>query len=165
MTNSMQRVSLPAEFQVRLDIYWQSIALYAITLILYVMIKAAWDSTLQQGLVSVVLTDPVVVLLGFFVLLSVTSLVINGVARRSVIISDDAVTFISRFHQRTFYMNEIEKIVVGGERRVRVRGVLAVVRIHIRDRRRAIRVRPGLFENESALVSALLMLRTHKVKE
>lgn len=161
MTDTLQKVALPAEFHVKLDFYWQSIAVYAVTLIGYVMIKAVWDSTIQQGLVNVVLTDPVVVLLGFFVLITTFSLVVNSVSRRSIIISDDAVTYLSRFHERTFQLDEIEKIVIGSERRTNVRGVLALVRIYIRGRRRPLRVRPGLYENEHGLVSALLTLRHH----
>ncbi|MCX6140980.1 MAG: hypothetical protein NTX15_09160 [Candidatus Kapabacteria bacterium] len=159
MTDKLPKVQLPAEYHVKLDFYWQSIAMYAITLISYVMIKAIWDSTLQQGLVNVVLTDPVVVLLGSFVLISTVSLIVNSVSRRSVLISDDAITYISRFHERSFNLSEIEKIVVGRERRTNVRGVLAVVRIYVRGRRRPLRLRPGLYENENQLVSALLSLR------
>lgn len=159
MTETLPEFHLPAEYHVKLDFYWQSIAMYAITLISYVMIKAIWDSTLQQGLVNVVLTDPVVVLLGFFVLISTLSLVVNSISRRSVVISNDAITYISRFHERSFHLSEIEKIVVGRERRTNIRGVLALVRIYVRGRRRPIRLRPGLYENEHQLVSALLSLR------
>ncbi len=161
MTNTLPKVVLPAEFHVRLDVYWQSIAMYAVTLIAYIMIKSAWDSTLQQGLVNVVLTDPVVVLLGFFVLASVVALIINVLAKRSVIVSEDSITYISRFHERSFKLDEIERIVVGGDRRARVRGVLAVVRVYIRGRRRPLRVRPGLYDNEAHLLSAILSLRHH----
>ena len=164
MTNTLQKVQLPAEFHVRLDFYWQSIAMYAITLIIYVVIKAVWDSTLQFGLVSVVLTDPVVVLLGSFVVISTTWLILNSVSRRSIIVSDDAITYLSRFHERSFHLDEIEKIVLGNERRTNVRGVLALVRIYIRGRRRPIRVRPGLYDNEHGLISALLTLRHHSLR-
>jgi hypothetical protein len=164
MTNTLPKVALPAEFHVRIEVYWQSIAMYAVTLIAYIMIKAAWDSTLQQGLVNVVLTDPVVVLLGSFVVASVIALIVNITARRSVIIAEDSITYISRFHERSFHLDEIERIVVGGDRRARVRGVLAVVRVHIRGRRRPLRVRPGLYDNEAQLLSALLSLRHHAGK-
>lgn len=161
MTDSLPRVQLPAEFKVSLDFYWQSIAMYAITLLLYIVVKALWDSTLQQGIVNVVLKDPVVVLLGAFVLISTISLVINSISGRTIIVADDSITFMSRFHKRTFGGEEIAKITLGRERRTSVRGMFSVVRIYVKGRRRALRIRPAVYGDEQGLVSALLMLRQH----
>ena len=164
MTDTLTRVELPAEFQIRIDQYWQSVAVYAVTLILYVIIKSLWDSTLQQGIVNVVLTDPVVVLLSAFVVVSAIALIANMISRRSLIISEDGITFLSRFHERTFTSGEIDSIAIGSDRRMRIRGVLSVVRVHIKGRRRALRIRPAIYENEQALVSAILSLRKHKTQ-
>lgn len=147
-------------FTVRLEAYWQSIAIYAVTLIVYVIGQALWNSTLQQGLVNVVLTDPIVALLGTFVLVALIAVIINTTAKRSIIISDDGITYVSRFHERTFRVQEIERIMMGGERRMRVRGVFAVIRVYIKGRRRPLRVRPGLYENDAQLVERLIGLRS-----
>ena len=146
-------------FTVRLEAYWQSIAIYAVTLIVYVIGQALWNSTLQQGLVNVVLTDPIVALLGTFVLVSLIAVVLNTVAKRSIIISDEGITYISRFHERMFRVDEIERIMMGGDRRMRVRGVFAVIRVYIKGRRRPLRVRPGLYENDALLIDRLMKLR------
>ena len=146
-------------FTVRLEAYWQSIAIYAVTLIVYVIGQALWNSTLQQGLVNVVLTDPIVALLGTFVLVSLIAVVVNTVAKRSIIISDEGITYISRFHERMFRVDEIERIMMGGDRRMRVRGVFAVFRVYIKGRRRPLRVRPGLYENDALLIDRLMKLR------
>jgi hypothetical protein len=159
MTDTLQPVHLPAEFYHRYDFYWQSISFYAVTLIIYVVAKALWENTLQTGAVSVVLTDPVVVLLGVFVLGSTIALVVNRIARRTIIVSEDAISFTSRFHERTFNVSEIERIALGRDQRIRVRGMFSVVKIRIANRRRMLRVRPALYTNEHALVSALLSLR------
>ena len=146
-------------FTVRLEAYWQSIAIYAVTLIVYVVGQALWNSTLQQGLVHVVLTDPIVALLGTFVVVALIAVIINTAAKRSIVISDDGITYVSRFHERTFRVQEIERIMMGGERRMRVRGVFAVIRVYIKGRRRPRRVRPGLYENDAKLVERLMKLR------
>lgn len=146
-------------FTVRLEAYWQSIAIYAVTLIVYVIGQALWNSTLQQGLVNVVLTDPIVALLGTFVLVSLIAVVVNTIAKRSIIISDEGITYISRFHERMFRVDEIERIMMGGDRRMRVRGVFAVIRVYIKGRRRPLRVRPGLYENDALLIDRLMKLR------
>ena len=150
-------------FTVRLEAYWQSIAIYAVTLIVYVMGQALWNSTLQQGLVNVVLTDPIVALLGTFVLVAVIAVVVNTITKRSITMSDDGITYVSRFHERTFPMHEIERIMMGGDRRTRVRGVFSVVRIYIKGRRRPLRVRPGLYDNDTQLIDRLMKLRAHVV--
>lgn len=161
MTNSLPKVQLPATFTVSLDPYWKSVAVYAITLIVYVVIKAMWDTTLQTGIVNVVINDPIVVILSAFVLISSLSLIINAITKRAIIISEDALTYMSRFHERTFTLDEIEKIVVGGERRLRRRGVLSTIKVHIKGRRRPLRIRPAVFEDDGHLVSAVMMLRRH----
>lgn len=161
MTDTLQPVHLPAEFKYRYDFYWQSIAFYAVTLIIYVIGKALWENTLQTGAVSVVLTDPVVVLLTVFVVGSTVALVFNRIARRSIIVTEEGIVFTSRFHERTFGVAEIERIALGRDQRIRVRGMFSVVKIRIVGRRRMIRVRPALYTNEHALVSALLSLRKH----
>ncbi|MBI2794683.1 MAG: hypothetical protein HYX66_08570 [Ignavibacteria bacterium] len=150
-----------ADFKVRLDQYWKSVAVYAITLIVYVVIKSMWDSTLQQGIVNVVLTDPVVVLLGAFVVASAVTLIANLISRRSLVIGERGITFRSRFHERTFTQEDIESITVGKDRRIRIKGVLSVVKVRIRGRRRVLRIRPAVYDDERRLVSALMSLKSH----
>lgn len=158
MTQTLPHVSLPANFQARMDPYWQSVAVYAVTLIVYVIVKAMWDTTLQTGIVNVVVADPIVVLLGVFVVVSIGSLAANIVADRMIIVTDDAVAFVSRFHERTFTTDQIERISFGRPRRIRVRGMMSILKIHIKGRRRPLRLRPAVYENDQQLVAALLSL-------
>lgn len=160
MNEPSGKVGLPADFRIRIDQYWKSVAVYAITLITYVIIKSLWDSTLQQGIVNVVLTDPVVVLLGAFVVASAVTLVANLISRRSLVIAEGGITFRSRFHERTFTKVEIESITVGRDRRVHIKGVLSVVKVRIRGRRRVLRIRPAVYDDERRLVAALMSLRS-----
>ena len=154
--STVQTPNLPATFAYRVDFYWQSIALYAVTLIMYAVVRALWDATLQEaGLVSVVLTDPIVVLLGLFVLWSIASLAFNSIADRTITVAESGITFSSAFHERTFTLDDIERIVIGPDRRIRVRGVVMVIKIRIRGRRRPLRIRPALYTNEEMLVAAM----------
>lgn len=147
------------QFDAQMDSYWKSVAVYAITLLLWLVIKGVWESTLQSGSVHIEVSDPVVVLLTLFVVISVLSLVANMISQRAIIVTEDAIAFVSRFHERTFTADEIDKIVVGRERRIKVRGVLSMVKVHIKGRRRPLRIRPAVYENEQQLVGALMTLR------
>lgn len=161
MTQVLSTVQLPAQFKVRLDSYWQSVAVYAITLIVYVVVKAMWDTTLQEGIVNVVVTDPIVVLLVLFVIISFVTLIANMWAKRMILVGEDAIAFVSRFHERTFHLSEIDRISIGRPRRIKIRGVLSIIKVRIKGRRRSIRIRPAVYENEQQLVAALLSLRKH----
>jgi hypothetical protein len=162
MTDALQEVPMPAEFKHRLDFYWQSTAVYAVTLIAYIVVRALWESTLQGGQISIVLSDPVVVLLGAFVVGSTAVLLVNSSIKRSIVVRNDGITFMSRFHERTFLRSEIERISLGRDPRIRVRGVFSVVKIRIVGRRRTLRVRPALYTNEHDLVACILSLRPKK---
>lgn len=164
MTEPSQDPQLPAEFKVRIDFYWQAVALYALTLIAYIVVRALWESTLQQGIVTVVLTDPIVVLLGSFVIGSSLVLLFNWLARRAIVVKPNAITFTSRFHERTFTSDEIERIAVGRDRRIKVRGMFSVVKIKIENRRRPLRIRTALYNDEQGLIAAIVGLRKHHLR-
>lgn len=149
----------PKEFKVRIDFYWQAVALYALTLIAYIVVRALWESTLQQGIVTVVVTDPIVVLLGAFVLGSSLVLLFNWLARRSIVVKANKITFASRFHERTFTSDEIERIAVGRDQRIKVRGMFSIVKIKIANRRRPLRIRTALYNDEQGLITAIMGLR------
>lgn len=154
-----QKRNEASAFHVQLDFYWQSVAVYAVTLILYVIIRALYFSQLQQGLVVVVVNDPVVVVLGLFVALSVIALIVEVIVDRVIIVGPDFITFINRFHERTFTSDEIDRIIIGRDRRVRVRPTTQIVRLHIKGRRRPLRIRPALSDREDDLIAAVLALR------
>jgi hypothetical protein len=146
-------------FRMQLDFFWQSVAFYAVTLIVYVMVKALYDKTIQMGLVNVVLTDPVVVILGLFVVLSVASLIINSVSKRTIQVSGNSITFLNSLRRRTFELDEIEKIIIGKDRRRRASALTLTIRIYIKGRRRPLRILPALYDNEQDLIQSILALR------
>lgn len=157
-TNGRQK-SVPQTFRVQLDFYWQSIAVYAVTLIVYVIVKALYASQLQQGLVVVMLKDPIVVILGAFVALAVTALVAEIISDRAITVGPDFITFVNRFRDRTFTSDDIERVIVGKDRRVRVQPMTSVIRLHIKGRRKPLRIRPSLTDREDDLVNMVLALR------
>lgn len=146
-------------FRMQLDFFWQSVAFYAVTLIVYVMVKALYDKTIQTGLVNVVLTDPVVVILGLFVVLSVASLIINSVSKRTIQVSGSSITFLNSLRKRTFELDEIDKIIIGKDRRRRASAFTLTIRMYIKGRRRPLRIRPALYDNEQDLIQSILALR------
>jgi hypothetical protein len=161
--NTPPSIQLPVHCAIRLEFYWPLLAVYSITLIGYVAIRSLWENTLQQGLVNVVLADPVVVLLSTFVLVTMVGFVVSTIARRGITITTDSIEFTSRFHERTFEKHEIEHITLGSakrtERRFKGRGVFSVVKVKLYNRRRVIRIRPTMYTNDKDLSAALAYLK------
>ncbi|MBN8574255.1 MAG: hypothetical protein J0M05_10115, partial [Candidatus Kapabacteria bacterium] len=97
----------------RLNYYWQSIAIYAMALVVYAILKG----TVQQGELSMSVDDPLVLLLFAFVIMSGLGLLFALYMRRSVIIDADSITFRSRHREKTIQLNQIKRIRLARERR------------------------------------------------
>jgi hypothetical protein len=142
------------EYRYKVDFYWKSLAIYGAALLIYAIFKGS----IEEKTLSIALTDPIVLLLGCFVILSGISLFINHHARRVILIEEDAIIFKNRFRERRITLSAIKSIVLIKDRRFKV-NTLSAVKIKIHGKRRALRLRPSLFENEEALIADLKHLK------
>lgn len=143
------------EFRLRMDFYWQAIAVYALSLIFY----AAARGSIGDGSITLTLRDPIVIVLGGLVLGSCAWSLGNWYMRRAIIIGDSYIRFTNRFRSRSFERSDIEIIAVGRQKMLKVRGVYKLVKIRLRSRRRPLRIRPSLYEREAELVQSLIQLK------
>ncbi|MCS6808743.1 MAG: hypothetical protein RML40_08775 [Bacteroidota bacterium] len=142
-------------FPLRMDFYWQAIAVYAIALLCYILIRGTfWD-----GSIDVILHDPIVLVLGFLVALSCAWLLGNWFMQRSLVLGSSYICLRNRFRTRIIDFCEIEAISIGKQKILRVRGMYKVIKIRLRSRRRLLRIRPSLYEREQELVQALSTLK------
>ena len=137
-------------FVYKLDIYYQAIAIYAATLVVYGAVLI-----LTQHTMDFVLRDQVVYLLAICIIVSAVGLLINGISRRTVIIEHDEIIITSRFHRRTIPVSDIIWIRIGREKRMKVRGSYKVAKIKMRGRRRLLRLHTSLFSPEHDLIESL----------
>ncbi|MFY7997781.1 MAG: hypothetical protein ACOVSW_04195 [Candidatus Kapaibacteriota bacterium] len=143
------------EFPLRMDFYWQAIAVYALALICYALIRGTvWD-----GSITLTLRDPIVVVLGVLVLGSCLWSLGNWFMRRSIVVGDAYIRFTNRFRSRTFQQTDIDVISIGKQKILKVRGVYKLVKIRLRSRRRLLRIRPSLYQHEQELVQTLIALK------
>ena len=96
----------------RLDFYWKFISVYAVAIIVYAILKGS----IQEWTVTVMLLDPVVILLTVFILLTTIGLVFESFKKQMLIVGDDFVVFKNRFRERRFTSDEISKLSIGRER-------------------------------------------------
>src|SRR5579864_5430354 len=134
-------------YRARLDFLYQSIAVYAATLVLYLVIRSIvqWQAfpTLSQ--------DPLLLLLSAITLLGALALLYNIFMRRQIEITKDAIYFTSRARSRIIVKDDVASVQIGPSRRRPVRGVRSV-RILLKQQRLPVRIRLANFEHGRKLL-------------
>ena len=142
-------------FTQRLDFYWQFFGVYAVALIVYSALKGS----LVNYTFSIVLKDPVVILLAFFIFITVISFALNFYKKRSIIVGINYIIFKSRLGEKKYFFDDILRIAVGKEKVMRIKKRYPVIKISLKNRRRIIRIRPSSFWNDKELVHAFTHLK------
>jgi hypothetical protein len=135
-------------FKYKLDFYYQQALIYLVTLVLYGGIRGNF---VEQKF-EYVLTDPLLAVIGFFVVMSLVVLVLNLIRNRRLIITEDALVFAHRWQERRIAVADIEWIYVGREARVQTGGRFQVIVFKLKNRRRLFRIRVGRYERQRELV-------------
>lgn len=138
-------------YKYKLDFYYQSALIYVGTLILYGVVRGS----LVEKRFSYVLDDPLVYVIMFFVVMSLGMLLLNRLRNRRLIVTDDALLFKHRWHERRFNVSDIEWVHIGREARVQTGGRFQVMVFKLKGRRRLLRVRVGRYEHERELIAEI----------
>ncbi len=104
---------------------------------------------------EIVINDPLLLLLFAFVVFSALGLCLSWFMGRSLIISQDGITLRNRFRERFIPLSDIDRIRIGREKVIKVRGAFKVVKIRLKSRRRLLRIRSSSFHQELELVDML----------
>ena len=137
-------------YRARLDFLYRSIAVYAATLVMYLVIRsiAEWHvfPTLWQ--------DPILLLLSAITLLGVLALVYNIFMRRQIEITGDTIHFSSLARSRKIARADVAFVKI---RSLRTDGIRRIrwVRIQLKAERRPIRIRLSNFEHSRKLLNEL----------
>lgn len=138
-------------FKYKLDFYYQQSIIYLITLILYAGLKGSFI----ENEFFLVLKDPILYIILFFVIGSFLVLFLNLIRNRKLIITEEKIIFYNKFHQREINISDIEWIYIGRERSVKTAGLSQAVVIKIKDRPRLYRIRLGRYEHQSELLQLI----------
>lgn len=138
-------------FKYKLDFYYQSALIYLITLVLYGGIKGSF---VEREFI-LVMNDPIIYVIIFFVLMSFGALILNRIRNRRLLIGDDELIFKSRFRERVIKVADIEWMHIGREARVRTSGRFQVIILKIKGKRRLFRIRVGRYERDKDLIAEM----------
>ncbi len=137
-------------YRARLDFLYQSIAVYAATLVLYLIIR----SIVQWKTFPTLWQDPLLLLLSAITLLGALALVYNLIMRRQIEITREAIHFTSRARTRTIARSEVASVQIGPASGRAVRHVRSV-RIRLKGHRRPVRIHLANFEHGRKLLAEL----------
>ncbi|MBE0643460.1 MAG: hypothetical protein IH600_05230 [Bacteroidetes bacterium] len=147
-------------FKRRNDLYYITLLVYVAFAVLYIVVTGTiTDDTVEFGL-----KDPVVYIIAAFVVHALIMLLTSIVRKRRLVITEDALVFASRFHERFVPFADIERITLKRERRRLNTSKLgdrkfAVIKLHVSGRRRVLRLRVANYEREKELYQLLKKLK------
>ena len=143
-------------FRYKLDFYYQSALIYLVTLVLYGGIRGSF----VESRFEYVLSDPLMYVIVFFVVMSIAALLLNRVRDRRLILREKVIIFKNRFHEYRLEAGNIEWMHLGREARVRTSGVFQVAVFKLKNRRRLVRIRIGRYERAKELIAEMQKLAT-----
>lgn len=141
-------------FKRRFEFYYQSVAVYAVALILYAVVRG----TFAESEFRLVFKDPIVYAFIIVLVYSVIVLIFNMLYQRDVIVREDSIVFQNRFDSKEIKLTEIERIRVGKTKRMKVRGTYRVIRLKLKDQIRAVRINPVHFHDEKGMIETFKVL-------
>ncbi len=150
----------PKEFKYKLDFYYQQALIYLVTLILYAGVKGSFI----ENEFKVVFSDPILYIIGFFVVVAFITLALNKIRDRKLIIEEKAIIFKHRFTRREILFSDIEWLHIGRERAVQTAGRFQAIVFKVKSRRRLYRIRVGRYERERELIAEMERVAGHVPK-
>lgn len=138
-------------FKYKLDFYYQSALIYLVTLILYGGIRGNF----VEAEFKYVLNDPIMYVIIAFVVMSFVVLALNYIRDRRLVVTDDAMVFRNRWHERRIAIGDIEWMHIGREARVETSGIFQAVVFKLKGKRRVYRVRLGRYERQKELLAEM----------
>jgi len=141
-------------FRRRFEFYYQSVAVYAVALILYAVVRG----TFAEDEFRMVFKDPIVYAFIIVLAYSVIVLVFNMLYQRDVLVKEDSVVFQNRFDSKAIKLSDIEWIKVGRAKRMKMRGSFRVIKLKLKGQMRSIRINPVHFHNESEMMETFTSL-------
>ncbi|HPI21061.1 MAG TPA: hypothetical protein PKY56_11900 [Candidatus Kapabacteria bacterium] len=143
-------------FKKRLDHYWKFIAIYAFALIIVALLRGRFT----EGTYSLVLNDPIVILLAAFIIISFVTVVFDFYKNLTIIVGKDFLIFKSRFAEKKYLLSDIDHITIVKQRYKSLPNKLKIIKIRLKNRIRTLNIRPSAFWNEQELISSISRLKS-----
>jgi hypothetical protein len=142
-------------FKRRFEFYYQSVAVYAVALILYAAIRGTFAGSEFK---LVFKEDPIIYAFIIVLIYSVVVLVMNMLYQRDIVVTGDSIILQNRFDSKTINLSEIEWIRAGRAKRMKVRGSYRMIKLKLKKHLRAVRINPVHFHDEQGMIEVFTEL-------
>jgi predicted RNA-binding protein len=143
-----EELNKKATFKYNMSFYYQSTIIYFIVFAVYLIIRGEF----VEETFTLITRDPIIYLLGAIVVISLVSLLYNIYKNKYVEISEDGISFVTRFGEKQILISQIKKIKITKHRERIENRAFRLVRIKLKNRRRSVIIRPYDYENEDKLL-------------
>jgi hypothetical protein len=139
------------KFKYKLDFYYKSLAIYLLTLVVYILIKGKFF----QEKFEVMFRDPIIYIISLFILYFVVLLIANALWARTIEFTGKEIVISNRFGKRSIGIDEITGVRFTRKRRRTDEEMSSArfVKLKLKNRRRILRIKMNDFENEKQLES------------
>lgn len=139
------------KFKYKLDFYYKSLAIYLLTLVVYILVKGKFF----QEKFEVMFRDPIIYIISMFILYFTVLLIANALWARTIEFTGKEIVISNRFGKRSIGIDEITGVRFTRKRRKTDEEMSSArfVKLKLRNRRRILRIKMNDFENEKQLES------------
>ena len=147
-------------FRRKNDLYYVTLLVYIVFAVMYILLTG----TVTNETVAFGFRDPVVYIIGAFIIITALALLSSVVRNPRLVLSSTGILLRTRFRETAIPYTQITSIVVKHERARINEGTSAVIKVRVRERRRLLRIRVANYERDRELMDAMknLKLRLRK---
>lgn len=138
----------------RMDFYYQSLVIYLIFFVVYVLIR--WS---QEDNINVLLNDPLFYILVIFITIFMVIVIFNIIRAPMIILSDDRIVFKNRFGSREVKYSDIISVKIGRRRNKGEEITYRIIKLKLKHRRKLLKIRANEFERGNELINEFLKIR------
>ena len=145
---SNENLNIKEKYRYNMSFYYQSTIIYFIVFALYLVIRGEF----VEETFTLITKDPIIYLLGAIVIISLVSLLYNIYKNKYLELSDEGISFVTRFGQKNILLSQVKRIKISKQREKIANRAFRLVRIKLKNRRRSVIIRPYDYENEDKLL-------------
>ncbi|MCX7878541.1 MAG: hypothetical protein N2510_07880 [Ignavibacteria bacterium] len=138
----------------RMDFYYQSLVIYLIFFVVYVLIKWSYEDD-----ITVLLNDPLFYILILFIAIFLIVVVINIIKSPMIILRDDRIVFKNRFGSREVMFSDIINVKIGRRRNKGEEITYRIIKLKLKHRRKPLKIRANEFERGNELIKEFLKIK------
>jgi len=141
----------------RLDFYYQSLVIYLIFFVAYVLIRGTLSESFKN-----LYNDPIFYILTIFIVFFLIIVIINIIRSPMIILKIDRVEFKNKFGSREVMYDDILSIKIGKRRKAEDDITYRIIKLKLKNRKRMLRIRANDFERGNDLIKEFLKIKHHQ---